>query len=683
MPRTRFHPSTGRYLWPSGTNQLRDPRLNPDDFSPVSGPITPSGIDRRDPRVAEAWSLGVQAADLLDRRIALLEAVRRDGLARAGEPRPAPHGNTAPATGRHNETNPILSSCPVAGPVSATGGGAAFRPEAPVTMRNGRPRSQVQMLLLSLGVGLVALAAIAFATFAYALLAPSGRAICLALLGVIALVASTLTSRRLPSTTEGLAWAGWVILTIDAWLMPQIIAPSSIGRGGLTGATIMLLALMAMALHVIGKHFEYPFPRAHGLFAAFALPLGLGMTISNTHWDGASASQALSFAAMGCAACVMAASIRPDTDRRTPDFIWLACLTQTCVYLTLATVLMPFESFAMPSLADHATSHILVIAGWAGAWAVMRRRILVSSRPLHPQWRIVPVAGMTLTAATLPAAFASLLPAMTLSWLIVGLSVSLLACGMFLGTLAGAPVPSAKHSLDIHERVPMALCASLPLAFEAITRIASPHPSDQLCAMTAYVILLAASALLWSYPHTDKATDRLSTMRWAVAAPTALTALALTLASLSSPPVMPSADLLLAMAGVASLAAGWRRLALSPASRSWATLWPGLMLIIVPPIWAGWFAEPSPVRMTLVFLASLTLLTVGAARRLQAPLICGAMALTVHVLTVLWPWIVAFSQRFWWVWLLTGGVLLIAVAARYEASLDSMRSLARRIGDLR
>lgn len=70
-------------------------------------------------------------------------------------------------------------------------------------------------------------------------------------------------------------------------------------------------------------------------------------------------------------------------------------------------------------------------------------------------------------------------------------------------------------------------------------------------------------------------------------------------------------------------------------------------------------------------------------RLLQAPLIYGTVILIVSTVTVLWPWRAEFSRHYWWVWLALGGIILIVAAARYEASLKSMRTIAARIGDLR
>lgn len=67
----------------------------------------------------------------------------------------------------------------------------------------------------------------------------------------------------------------------------------------------------------------------------------------------------------------------------------------------------------------------------------------------------------------------------------------------------------------------------------------------------------------------------------------------------------------------------------------------------------------------------------------QAPLIYGTVILIVSTVTVLWPWRAEFSRHYRWVWLALGGIILIVAAARYEASLKSMRTIAARIGDLR
>ncbi|WP_055426824.1 SCO7613 C-terminal domain-containing membrane protein [Bifidobacterium aesculapii] len=156
----------------------------------------------------------------------------------------------------------------------------------------------------------------------------------------------------------------------------------------------------------------------------------------------------------------------------------------------------------------------------------------------------------------------------------------------------------------------------------------------------------------------------------------------LTIAVLEPRPYAP-ADLLGGMVGVAALAVGVRWMLAWPALRSWQALWPALALLMIPPLLMSWTHPLSFPRALALFVIALAALLVGALRGLQAPLVSGAVVLVAHVLTVLWPWLAAFSQRFWWVWLLIGGVVLIVAAARYEASLKSVRSLATRISQLR
>lgn len=156
----------------------------------------------------------------------------------------------------------------------------------------------------------------------------------------------------------------------------------------------------------------------------------------------------------------------------------------------------------------------------------------------------------------------------------------------------------------------------------------------------------------------------------------------LTIAILEPRPYAP-ADLLGGMVGVTALAVGVRWMLAWPALRSWRALWPALALLMIPLLLMSWTHPLSFPRALALFVIALAALLWGTLRGLQAPLVSGAVALVAHLVTVLWPWLAAFSQRFWWVWLLICGVVLIVAAARYEASLKSVRSLATRISQLR
>lgn len=164
---------------------------------------------------------------------------------------------------------------------------------------------------------------------------------------------------------------------------------------------------------------------------------------------------------------------------------------------------------------------------------------------------------------------------------------------------------------------------------------------------------------------------------------TAVTGIVLLFLAWTDPQPYAPVDLIAMLSGAATLIVGVRWLQVKPASRSWPTLWPALTLLMVPSLLISCVEPPSLPRMLALFAMSLCALLLGAALSLQAPLIYGTVVLVVHLLIVVWPWLAEFSRHYWWVWLLIGGVILIAAAARYEASLKSMRTLASRISDLR
>ncbi|NEG55211.1 SCO7613 C-terminal domain-containing membrane protein [Bifidobacterium platyrrhinorum] len=163
----------------------------------------------------------------------------------------------------------------------------------------------------------------------------------------------------------------------------------------------------------------------------------------------------------------------------------------------------------------------------------------------------------------------------------------------------------------------------------------------------------------------------------------ALATVFLFFSTLAVPRPYAPVDLICGAVGVVALAAGIRWLGVWPRVRSRAALWPALTLLMAPPLVVSWTSPLSFPRALILFAVALAMVLWGALRGLQAPLVAGTAVIVAHMVTVLWPWLAVFSRRFWWVWLLVGGVVLIAAAARYEASLKTMRSLATRIGQLR
>ncbi|MBF4629875.1 hypothetical protein ITJ42_01440 [Clavibacter michiganensis subsp. phaseoli] len=133
----------------------------------------------------------------------------------------------------------------------------------------------------------------------------------------------------------------------------------------------------------------------------------------------------------------------------------------------------------------------------------------------------------------------------------------------------------------------------------------------------------------------------------------------------------------------ALLVVGARRLIRDASAGSMRHLAPGLLVLLIPPLLADLGPIPAWRIVGLGILALATLLA-GARLKLRAPFLVGAVVLLVHALAQLWPWIrVASTTVPWWAWAGIGGVVLIAVAARYERRIRDVKEVAARVSALR
>jgi hypothetical protein len=134
---------------------------------------------------------------------------------------------------------------------------------------------------------------------------------------------------------------------------------------------------------------------------------------------------------------------------------------------------------------------------------------------------------------------------------------------------------------------------------------------------------------------------------------------------------------------VTLLVCGLIRLRRDAAARTWPQLGPGIALLLLPSLLAD-FVGSELWRVIALGVVALAVVTVSIALRWQAPLVVGASVLIVHAIAQLWPWIQGlYSAVPWWIWLGVGGVLLIALAARYEHRVRNLRSFVGSIAALR
>jgi hypothetical protein len=119
------------------------------------------------------------------------------------------------------------------------------------------------------------------------------------------------------------------------------------------------------------------------------------------------------------------------------------------------------------------------------------------------------------------------------------------------------------------------------------------------------------------------------------------------------------------------------------ARRSWPNLGPGIVVLLVPPLLAD-FGDTDLWRVIALGVLSVAVVVAAVVFRLQAPLVVGGAVLIAHALAQSWPWIQGlYSAVPWWIWLGVGGVVLIAVAARYEHRVRNLRSFVGSITALR
>ncbi len=131
------------------------------------------------------------------------------------------------------------------------------------------------------------------------------------------------------------------------------------------------------------------------------------------------------------------------------------------------------------------------------------------------------------------------------------------------------------------------------------------------------------------------------------------------------------------------LVAGAVHLHRVPAARSWATLAPGILVLLVPSLIAT-FVDDALWRLVALGLACVALIVVGALVRLQAPLVLGSATVLVHAARTFAPQVRAiYESTEWWVWAVVGGSIILFLGFTLERRIRDLRSIATRVSALR
>ncbi|GLZ76299.1 hypothetical protein Afil01_11060 [Actinorhabdospora filicis] len=129
-----------------------------------------------------------------------------------------------------------------------------------------------------------------------------------------------------------------------------------------------------------------------------------------------------------------------------------------------------------------------------------------------------------------------------------------------------------------------------------------------------------------------------------------------------------------------ALAAGVLEFRRRPGLRSWVAFAPGLLAAFLPTLAPVLVGHGEPWRRLALGAAALLVLLLGAARRLQAPTVLGAivlLAVTVHEMALLWTLVPA------WLPIAVAAVLLLVTGATFEQRRRDFHRLKNAVGGMR
>lgn len=291
------------YAWPPSAEALRTHSLCPQCFTSLRSEVcTVCGIELTGPDALTLASLGdaVVAAELTRSRFLsgmrqrqAIRAAARDSATAAAPAAPAPLVDS-PA--------PPVADAALRTPATPSTGSAVPSLSVP---DSARPR--VQVLLLTLGITLIGVAAVFFTTLAYLFTSPELRAAILALaaVAVTGIAAALLT--RVPRTAHFLSALGVIILVIDAGMIRgfELFGTAAIDPLVFLGLVATALCLLTAALA------ERPlFPAFRMMSLAFAPIAGFGLAQVIPDWP-MEQSFWLGFVAATATTSLWAAVMRP------------------------------------------------------------------------------------------------------------------------------------------------------------------------------------------------------------------------------------------------------------------------------------------------------------------------------------------------------------------------------------
>lgn len=620
---------------------------------------------------------------------------------------------------------PVVRTIAVAGAAALTLGSTA-----PLVAELTRGVPADSAFALSGGSAVIAVAAIIAAAAQLGGLSVLERRAALAVAAVAAVVAAL--APRTPYADEvvahGLAVAALALVAVRgdrvAQLVARILLPLAVARAAqfaavLAGATADLVAVVALGSLVV--------------VAAVALATtGAG---SRDEADAEARSRTLQSAFSGPSAgrravdasTLVVTAILLVTAGAT-DGLWLALLVGAVVVLVVATsrdglvgARSPRRHLGWVALAlgtaalwtRLATDDVTAIEPYtlplAGALLLIATAAaLVGHRRATPSRSTAGLAGAALLVALVPSAVQSTGPDTQRALIVAAVGAVVLIGGMLASRRTAATLPGLAAAVSGAAAAALAVGAlahAVELAARAngdVGGIAAPLAGPALMHAALVVAVPAVLAVVaeelsrrltrdgesgsarddarGSAPTTASTEHRL---RDGIVA-ALLGSGAISAAGLALSGAVPEVETVSASIALAAVAVGALRLARTPSARSWPWLAPGLVLLLAPSLLAIDGAGEPLWRAVAIGVVAASVFAVGLWLRLQAPFVLGGTALLIHLLVQSWPLLEQVGRAVeWWLWLGLAGVIVVALAARYERRLQNARDIARRISDLR
>lgn len=270
-------------------------------------------------------------------------------------------------------------------------------------------------------------------------------------------------------------------------------------------------------------------------------------------------------------------------------------------------------------------------------------------------------------------------------WFVGAALVAVTASVIFAGAPRGRGVQLDAGVRSIAAQLATAIVI-IALASIEFPRLASNGPGAAPYGQAREIVAVVVLCALFM-ASTSRRSPFTAAVGWlSLAAAAFLVAGSLSVVAATGQQLLSPVELGTAPIAIALVVVGAIRLARTTDARSWPSLGPGLIVLLAPSLIATLVADSERPLWRLVGLGvvAIAVIFVGVARGLQAPLVLGSVVVIIHAVATFSTQIrTVYESVPWWLWLGVGGVLIIALAARYEHRIRNLQSVVTRVGSLR